>query len=70
MSKENENNFLENKPIIEVTQIDDKDLAKCVKLMYFCGVNDLGALNEGYITENEYNFIQSILTKLNVKGVK
>lgn len=63
--KENKNFIAPIEPLecsIE-SLIDINDLIKCVKLMYFCGVNDIGALQNGLITE-EYNFMQDIIEKV------
>ena len=32
--------------------------------MYFCGVNDLGALQNGRITQEEFEFMQKIISKI------
>lgn len=44
--------------------ININDLIKCIKLMYFCGVNDIGALKDGLITKEEYDFMHQIFSKI------
>lgn len=63
--KENKNYIITSleecsiEPLISIN-----DLIKCIKLMIFCGVNDLGALQNGLITKEEYNFMQDIIKKV------
>lgn len=44
--------------------ININDLIKCIKLMKFCGVNDIGALKDGLITKEEYDFMHQIFSKI------
>lgn len=60
-SKENEINSN------TITPIYTDNILKLIKLMYFCGVNDIGALENGNITQEEYDFIQQTLKDLKVR---
>lgn len=42
----------------------EDDFLKCLKLAYLCGVNDVGALERGVITKEEYNFMEEIFSKI------
>lgn len=62
--KENKNYMIASLECSIESLINIKDLIKCIKLMVFCGINDIGALKDGLITEEEYNFMQEVIKKV------
>lgn len=62
--KENKNYIIKSLKCSIEPLIDINDLIKCIKLMYFCGINDLGALQNGRITQEEFDFMQKIISKI------
>lgn len=63
--KKNNISILNDADLIKIeSMLNDNDLIKCIKLMKFCGVNDLGALQNGDITQEEYDFMHQIFSKI------